>query len=712
MKRICKISAAFALLTALLSLAGCKKDDVDNSRSGLYISSMATAAQPSPVLSANEYGFNVVPIILADPEAAAQLALVTYDLRSNCDWKIVFESGNEEWWLMAYPMEGSGDGKLRFCLKNNDAITDRAALAVLYYRDGTPSDIQFVVHQEANLPYLKVSINGKENATRASSGGDGSEVTISVASNVDYFYTKSAGSDWFNVIEIKKGEITLTVDPLPANFDQELREGTITFKGYGEHSALETVIKVVQSIVSIDGATQITIEELLNRFEGAVVDENLCIRGIVVSDIDNRNIPADQMVVQDQSGKGILFTFESASDNTFKVGTELTVWMYEKEISKKAAVAEFVPDNSVYDPTPDVGCAGVIKTINTLNNPKEHLNCLVKITNAEWVFPYGTYYSGDENITNGIYALADAAPWKDKARIVRSTGGGSVRAYVLGGDSETGGATFKHARLLPQGNGTLTGILMNHRDDFEGLPENDYTVLRMRNLEDDQIPVTGERGYQDIVEFVWPPFDATGPILPNKGNGTLRSSIDNTWHLSGTQSAGQLYNGYCYWRTDAGTLAVGPSNTYYALNTNNFEGTSSANSIFAPNYPFSDGAIKGEGWVVTFSAANVSANEEIVVGFATSSSATGPRDFAIDWGESLSGTFTKFAEYGCTNWTPQLYAPEFMFALPADCNGKANIVLRLRVNGTRRANLAATNTVFAAGGTNRMCGLVVSKRPK
>jgi len=701
MKLTFRISATFALLAALISFTGCKKSEVESFQPYLRIS--AVSPKTAPVLSVSESGFNIIPNV-----GDSQLAVATYDLRSNRDWKVVFESGNEENWLMAYPMEGSNDGKLRFCVKDNDHITERSALAVLYFKNGTASDIQFVVKQEANLPYLKVIVNGKENVTRSSSGRDGNEVKISIASNIDYFYTKSAGSSWFNLSEIRKGEVTITVDPLPENFAQELREGTVTFKGYGQHSALETVIKVVQSVVSIDGATHITIEELLTKFEGKAVEDNVYIRGIVVSDTENKNIPENQMVVQDQSGKGILFTFDNASDNTFKVGTELTVWMLDKEI-RKAAVEEFVSDNNVYDPTPDVGCNGVIKTIANLNNPAEHLNCLVKITNAEWMFPYGTYYPGDEaNIYSAIYPRQH---WRDKSRMVRSTGGGAIRAYVLGGNDIAGGAVFKHARLLPQGNGELTGIIMNRMDDFEGLT--DIIVLRMRSLEDDQIPATGTRGYEDIVEFVWPPFDMSGvvPIVPYKGNGTLRSSMTDSWHFPQTQ--GQVYAGYCYWRTNAGMQAVGPGNTFVGLNVAAMEGTNSTNSIFAPNYPFSSGAIRGEGWIVTFSAADVRADEEIVIGFATSSSATGPRDFAIDWGESLSGTFSIFAQYECTDWTaPQYYAPEFMFTLPAECNGKANIVLRLRVNGTRRASLSATNTAFAGGGTNRICGLVVSKRKK
>ena len=701
MKSTCKIAATF-LLIAILSLASCK-DDTDNSQPYLRISA-TTATSPAGgkvyVLLATEHGFNVIPDV-----ENSQLAVVTYDLRSNRDWKVVFENGNEDGWLMAYPMEGSGDGKLRFCVKDNDAITERTAKAVLYYKEGAASDIEFVVQQEANLPYLSVSINGRLGATRSSSGKDGNVVNIIAASNVDYVYTKSAGSSWFNLNEAQRGEITLTVDPLPDDFDQEFRDGLITFKGLGTHSNLETVIRVVQSIVSVDGATQITIEELLTAYEGKAVEENLYIRGIVVSDIDNKNIPDDQMVVQDKSGKGLLVVFEDAADNTFKVGTELTVWLYDKEI-RKASIVEVSADNTVYDPMPDVGCDGVIKTITHLNNLEEHLNCLVKITNAEWMFPHGTYYPGDEN---GIYTVADAAPWKDKARLVRSTGGGSVRAYVLGGESMTGGATFKHARVLPKGNGILTGIIMYRHDDFERTT--DMIVLRMRNLADDEIPVSGERGYADIVEFVFPYMDISGqmPIEVYRGNGTLRTSMDYQWN--NPQTAGQLYSGYCYWRMDASAQA-GAGNTFIALNSANWEGTSSANSLFAPNYPFTSGAINGEGWIVTFSAEDVTANEEIVLGVATSSSATGPRDFCIDWGESLSGTFTTFAQYECTNWTPQLYAPEFMFVLPAECNGKANIVLRLRVNGTRRANLSATNTAFAAGGTNRMCGLVVSRRTK
>ena len=151
----------------------------------------------------------------------------------------------------------------------------------------------------------------------------------------------------------------------------------------------------------------------------------------------------------------------------------------------------------------------------------------------------------------------------------------------------------------------------------------------------------------------------------------------------------------------------------------------SATSVFGPNnYPFSSGNINGEAWLVIFSTDGVSPNDEIVVGLATSSSATGPRDFVIDWGEALytdgeidwnstlAGDFTDFAEYQVTNWDAQRYAPEFMFALPPDANNKENIVLRLRVNGTRRANLSATNTAFGTAGTNRLCGLVVSAREK
>ena len=702
MKHILKILAANILIASFVSLVGCN-DNSDDSQPYLRISAM-TQTSPvngvNPVISATEYGFNVIPVF-DNP----QVAVVTYDLRSNRDWKVVFENGNDDDWLMAYPVEGSFDGKLRFCIKDNDGLTQRSTVAVIYFKDGPATNVQFAVQQEANAPYMKVNINNKPNVTRISSAKDGNIVNINVFSNIEYFYTKSVGSSWFNMAEARKGDITLTIDPLPENFNQELREGLLTFKGMGAYSHIETAVKVVQSVVSIDGGTQITIEELLSKYEGATVEENCFIRGIVVSDKENGNIPENQMVVQDKSGKGLLFTFENASDNTFKLGAELTVWMYDKEI-RKASVAQFVADNNVYDLTPDVGCNGVIKTISNLNNPAEHLNCLVKITNAEWMFPHGTYYPGDEN---NIYTTADAAPWRDKARMVRSTGGGSIRAYVLGGDNIAGGATFKHARLLPQGNGELTGIIMNRKDDFEGL--NDLKVLRMRSIEDDRIPVTGTRGYIDIVEFVWPWFDMSGviPIVPFKGTGTMRSSMDENWHFP--QTAGQVYSGWCYWRMNASEQAL-TGNTYIAVNTAAMEGSNAANSIFSPNYPFSEGSIRGEGWIVTFSATDVSANEEIVIGIAPSSSATGPRDFVIDWGESLSGGFTRFAQFECTNWSAQLYAPEYMFTLPSECNGKENIVLRIRVNGTRRANLAATNTAFAAGGTNRICGIVVSKRPK
>lgn len=706
MKKIFLIISAFAVLSQLVFLSSCKDDETVGAPylklSNRVVNSAAEVITPS------DMGFQLVPNVKDETSS-----LITYDIRSNSDWRIdlEWELDTESDWLMPYPIQGSGDGKLRFCAKANDGLHSRSALAKMLYSDGTETGVSFTITQNANTPYLTVTIGSKE-ATRVSNGRPAGEYKLQVATNID-FVCSLGGGDWFGTREEPGNIFYVMFDELSEGI--ELREGYLTFKGIAPHGDIEKTLKIVQSAQSFGDAELVTIEELLSGLPagGGIVDKNIYIEGYVVSDKSGKNIPDNVMVVQDGSKRGIVFEYDDAVENTYTLGTKMKVWMVDKEVRLNTA-KEFTSNETVFDADPvATGYEKVLRVIDNLNDKDKIVGTWVQITNAEWVFPYGTYYPGDEN---SCYTATTAVGYSaDKARLVRSAGGGSIRAYVLGGKSIDDGAVFKHAQILPKGSGVLTGVLMNRPDDYEKTTQ--MTILRMMQAKDDAIPAIGARAYSNIVEFVWAPFSMTEvtPIIPSSGTGKLYNSMDDKWHFP-THATGENYNGYNYWRTDAtkqafGNVDPGLSSTYVGLNINNWDGTN-ANSIFKGKYPMNPGGVIGEAWIVEFSTANVGAGDELSIAFCSSSSGTGPREFVIDWGESLDGAFTEVAKYDVVNWDAQHYPPEFMFTLPEACNGKANIIVRMRVCGSQRANLGATTTAFAPGGTNRLCGLVVSKRSK
>lgn len=688
---------ATALLPLSLGVAGCADNDALTGNPYLTLSDYKIDV-PAEVASVDEYGF-----VLMNNITAQTASLITYDVRSNQEWylDIEWEAGTEQGWLMPYPLEGEGDGKIRFCAKANDGLESRSVMATLRYADGRASDVSFYIKQNSNQPYLDVTINSKT-ATRVASGRAQNSVDLLVKSNI-YYLCSYAGGDWFRTSQ-EGNIVSVLFDELPQ--DIEMRQGELVFKGIGAHSHMQSTLKVVQSAQSFSDASHITIEQLLASIPttGGVVDENLYIEGYVVSDRAGKNIAANQLVIQDNSRRGLIIDFDDATENTFTTGTKMKVWMLDKYI-QNGYLHEFTVNENVFDEESDAtGYESVIRELNTLEGKENLVGTWVRITNAEWAFPYSTYYPGDE--ANAYNATA-AGNSTDKARLLRSSGGGHVRAYLYGGTSESDGALFKHERLLPKGNGALKGILMSRHHDVD-LSQN-ITILRMTNGNDDEIPAVGSRGYNDIVEFVFDAIDdGIHDITPRKGEGKLYSTTSTQWMIP--EVVGNFYKGYCYWRMDL-SQPMSATNTHTGLNVKQWNGIN-ANSLFKTiGYPANGDASTGEAWIVEFSTAGVSANEEVSIAIATSSSSTGPRDFVVEWGESMTGTFTAVDSYQATNWDAYYCPTESMFTLPAACNGKENVVVRLRVSSGRRANINSTSSIGDSG-TNRMCGVVVSKRNK
>ena len=701
--RILGGALSVAIIASAAVQSACTKDKADGYEGAAYLRLENTTINKTMkdfVVEATDAGFTAKPIIGNDVSE-----LVTYDIRSNRDWRVVVENPATDSWVKIYPGDGELDGRIRFVLDDNDNLTARQANVLFYYSNGTLAEPMLTIRQEANVEHINVYVNNKE-ATRAAATTDASEFAIRISANVPYYYKVETDytEKWFTFTETARDTFKLSVDKFES--DGGKREGYITFYGAGEHSAIVTKLRVMQSAFNADNATTVgTVEELLQmRDASGMITENCSITGVVISDIDSKNVPANTVVVE--CGNSGLCLHLTAENTTLKAGTQVKLWLYEAVVTDDLIVKNVVANDRIFDPQAVAMPAPV--EVTSLADAKKYCNRYVTLKGAEWVFPYGTYYPGDEN---NCYKPKAAYGSADHSRLVRLAGGGAIRAYVVGGTKIEDGPEFKHAQLLPNGSGDLTGIIMpRHTETSFSAAEKAFTefvpVFRMSKVKDDQISKDGVRSWSNVVEFVW--HDTFGeekagkyPIVPNSGAGTLKTTFGDQWDFDG----GALYAGYNYWRELYDKQAIAPD-AYIGLNGrgpwNAHDGSTGSSYV---------DDLKGEAWICTVSTADVTASEELGVFFATSSSASGPRDFAIEWSTSETGTFQHVANYEVTNWDALYYPLEFYFPLPDECRGLETLVVRCRVYSARRADLTSTSN-FGGSGTNRMCAFAIAKRTK
>lgn len=140
-----------------------------------------TVVSSKLVTASSDLGFDAEAII-----GDATLELIRYDIRSNCNWSVECNSTDGDW-IKFYPKTGQGDGKVRFCLEDNDANTPRSATVVFRYADGRQTETTLVVNQSANKPYIRFVVNNIE-TNEIVAGRYAAHYDIKVASNVTPFY--------------------------------------------------------------------------------------------------------------------------------------------------------------------------------------------------------------------------------------------------------------------------------------------------------------------------------------------------------------------------------------------------------------------------------------------------------------------------------------------------------------------------------------------
>ena len=232
-------AGAAALLFSAVATASCSDDDTEGGVP--YFRLENTVVSSKLVSNPSELGFDVGPVV-GDPT----VELIRYDIRSNCDWTVECNSTDADEWLLIYPKSGQGDGKVRFCVTDNDATATRSTTVVFRYADGRQTQATLAVNQFGSEPYIRFYVDGAA-ADRIEGGRYAQQFRIEVASNVDPFYAMPQ-LDWATFTETGNGTFTLDMTDYPTEPTALERSAAIAFKGSGAYASVAAQLDILQTI--------------------------------------------------------------------------------------------------------------------------------------------------------------------------------------------------------------------------------------------------------------------------------------------------------------------------------------------------------------------------------------------------------------------------------------------------------------------------------
>lgn len=608
-------------------------------------------------------------------------------------WTLSPGEGQESW-VEIWPAEGEGDG--RFGIK---ALPNPSA----YPRDYTINVVnsagqimgRLPIYQDPAPPSLKINYS----STPKFVSSLGETFQVKVTANIAWIAV--ANDSWITI-----GEVTDSTQQIIINQNAAgQRNGSVTFSMVGVEESVTLFITQLDLANDFSNASKVTVADLLSRIDASgtgTINENLYIEGYVISDRSKQALSKTQMIVQDESNKGIWIEFTNADDNTFNLNEKVKVHMYgasfvPDESSKASKVESFSP-SFVHDATPGQGIAPV--QVDELTDLSQYENTLVTLQQVEFALPYGTYV----NITESWYNIkptnwtATAEPFADDTdnygHLVRDKKGNVIKMY-------TNPAFLDRFKIvMPWGSGSLTGIVMKR-------VKNNTTsyFIRIRNNDDNKVSADKSTALsRDIMQLgPWVTNTvALSSIMASVGTGTLKYTGRANQEVRTSSSAEAFYYVASQARMEPvnlnpdGTPVVAYNNilSYWGINTQYWWGNPSS-SISGGN--------SGEAWVITTSTLNATGPGALYLQFSSSSSTSGPAHFTVEWSEAENTPFSgwnKVADYTVCDINNSQQLMQYVFKLPDAVKGKANLVIRLRVNSQERATLNGSS--IGTSGTNRL----------
>lgn len=607
-------------------------------------------------------------------------------------WTLAAEEGYEKF-VQIWPKEGKNDGRFGVKVLVNPTAYEQSFSVNLKNAAGkVMGKIPFFI--EPSDPFLTINYS----TTPKYVASVGEKFAVKVQSNIAWQATTD--SEWIQIKEATDSTQNIEVMTNPGS----LRNGSITFSMIGVEEEVKMYLRQLDLASDFAQAKKITITDLMSRLDAAglgAIEDNVYVEGYVISDKNSVALKKSQMVVQDESNKGVWIEFSNDEDNSYNLNDKVKIHMYGasfvKDASTKASRVESFSPSFVHDVTPSNGIKPI--EISELVNLNQYENVLVTLKEVEFPLPFGTYVNIVESAYNTKPAnwTATAEPFADDTddygHLIRDRYGNAMKMYTAPSFLDR----FKIT--MPAGSGSLTGIMMkrikNNKTNY---------IIRIRNNEDNK--VSREKGSalsRDIMQLgPWPVRGDWPAITASVGTGTLKFSGRPNQNTSSASTPDAIYFASSQARMAPvdlkpdGSPLVAYNNdlSYWGVNTQYWWGNPSS-SI--------SGGSSGEAWIISTSTQSATGSGALYLQFASSSSTTGPAHFDVEWSESESTPFNqwkKITEYTVCDINNSQHLMQYMFKLPEEMKGKSTVVIRLRVNSSQRATLSSSS--IGTSGTNRL----------
>ena len=650
----------------------------------------SSCQQPEPTVGSDVEIFQIVDgeqVALGEIDAALGGQKYEFVLFSNIgEWQLkpTYEEDNE--WCKAWPSEGKNDARIAIKVFENDTAYPRTCEMNVVSRGKVMATITF--NQVANQPSMELAYAYPDDTKIVNEFGESFKVRID--SNIEWKAEVTYNSGWLALGEKGSDYQELVVTENPTT---EERISSVKFRAIG--TDIEHMLYIRQGTAEdFNAASKYTIAQTLMLLDEGVgvVSDNIYVQGYVVSDYTSGNFGAKHMVVMDESNSGILVEFEDEFSNVYPVNTLVTLHLKDMafvtdttgadglEGSFGSKIAGF-PSARVKFAEPSAGIAPI--ELHVGDDIANYEYCLVTLKGVEYVIPYGTYLNVNEDFNGDYldYAYSYSQPFNtfhsEYIQPLRDKSDNIIELYTRRD------ADFRAARVIPDGSGDITGVVMRRTKS-----EVPIYHLRMRSLADDQISDDAStRRAKTIMQIgPWSKKKQLDKVTACVGIGTLNTSATDGGVILGSSSV-SMYLSNAWARCTPSTLnpennrwyplfATAEGVTYFSVRALNW---------WDNNYNrITD--CQGVAWIITTNTTGVEGQLSLDMVFGSSSG--GPMHFAVEWATDENAPLDEWKHCGdfiAANASLSNSMKAYTLDLPDACKNQSNLVIRLRVSENMRA---------------------------
>lgn len=627
------------IFLGILFLTSCSKSDLDTA-STLEVSEL------KPVIDASE-------------------GTVSIDILSNTSWKVgKLEAG----WLTVDQMEGSGDDKLSLTYAENTGIESRTAEFFIVAEDGRSYQKIELTQLSAN-PFISLELEKMEVVSRPRSHKvDLSSNIPSSAIGVEILYEKEVDDAWIVGVSMDGDSLRFqtTVNTLA---EKRTAHIILSYEGaLEEETDIWDKIIITQMDARNDSPPQDKDFAYVRELPLGDIEENIAIRGNIVSTGTSDNFKKNTYIIQDGNNTAVAFeTLETLPVNTYdKVQLLLDGAKIEtfQDAGESYRLITGISAANILDKQGDPGFSPASLSIQELRD--DHLLSLVTLKDVEFAIPHGGYSNFHEYYPTQSYAEYATKHYPAPIRDILGD-----NLYLI-----TNRAVGYRRESVPKGSGKITGLVVKIKDSAYG-ELGEYSIRPLNESDIAVNPNAGNGFSKTLVE--WEQQWSAGDF--NDGAGNLPPTIGPADAILKKDKS----DGF-YFNTKVGGI--------YLIDKYRGDKAGSGTSVSKSTYNVNGWGV-GRYWLfdnVSTLGINTSLSLQIE---GNSSLNSGPRDFAVEY--SLDGD--NWSRVGTYQLSGQISAGEseyviasgkmFTFKLPDVLLNQANIKIRLinisatSVNGTQ-----------------------------